>query len=558
MLHRATQVGVDDQGGITALRANEREIRDGGRFAFTRTTTDERDSVCFRIGAIEFDICPQNSIRFGVRCIAFGLVKQGDVLRNNRENRNTEETFDVVHRFHAGVEILDEKCETNADDEANEHSKSQIQTDSWARRITWRLGDLFHADGETRHGHLHGLSLGAGADAIEQRSLFDVSVLRARVVRAQIFCVQLFSVDLLQPLVQFIASALRCPQISFQSFTNNSDLLLELTGVNLAGGAERFDLRMIFAEAGIQEQRFLRDCLLIVGENFLHGWILNIESRQHSHQIIALEVLDLRQPARKRRDLGLGVVHFLLLSEDDVVDRRLSVFGSFGVKIDNVFLVPDLRHFRARFFDALLLFADFLVHHGDRAIENFFFFLDASVLIDAHDLVGDVGRDLRIGIKNADLKQVGIADFIDIELAAQHLIGALARRSSPISRPFLLKIQLLDDRIENAGALNDLINRGSQLRIVNWQVRVALTKNARIFCGRFNFNDNVGSVFPGLEISENRGGDQDQKECEQNEHPTDANYAPVIEKMKLNFFVVCHNQWDPWQEPPILAKSPPK
>ena len=34
---------------------------------------------------------------------------------------------------------------------------------------------------------------------------------------------------------------------------NDADLLLELTGVNLTGGAERFDLRMIFSKAGIQE-----------------------------------------------------------------------------------------------------------------------------------------------------------------------------------------------------------------------------------------------------------------------------------------------------------------
>ena len=94
MLDRATQVSVDNQCRITALSADEGEVCDRGRLAFAGTAADERDGVGFGIGAIEFDVGPQNSIRFSVRRVAFGFVQQIDVLRNDREDRNTEKPFD--------------------------------------------------------------------------------------------------------------------------------------------------------------------------------------------------------------------------------------------------------------------------------------------------------------------------------------------------------------------------------------------------------------------------------------------------------------------------------
>ena len=167
MLHGPAQVGVHDEGGISPLRADEREIRDGGGFSFARSAADERDRVRLRIRPIELDVRSQNSIRFGIRRVAFGFVKQVDVLWNDRENRNAEETLDVVHRLHAGVEILNEKGEADSDDKTDQRAKREIQSNSWPRRINRRLGDLFDADCEARHRQLHCLGLSACPDAVE-------------------------------------------------------------------------------------------------------------------------------------------------------------------------------------------------------------------------------------------------------------------------------------------------------------------------------------------------------------------------------------------------------
>ena len=155
-----------------------------------------------------------------------------------------------------------------------------------------------------------------------------------------------------------------------------------------------------------------------------------------------------------------------------------------------MFLVPNPGHFDPRVLNSLLLFANLFVHGRDRAIEDFFFFLNAPVLINAYDFVGDVRRQLRTGIEDTDLEKVGVAHFIDIELVAQHLIRDFARGAPAIPGPLVLKRQLLDDGIENSGPLNDLVNGGRQLRIMDWLIRIALTENARILGRRFDLHEN--------------------------------------------------------------------
>ena len=67
MLNRATKVSINNQSGITALRADKREICDSGRFAFPGTATDKRNGIGFGIWTIEFDIRAQDPIGFGIR-----------------------------------------------------------------------------------------------------------------------------------------------------------------------------------------------------------------------------------------------------------------------------------------------------------------------------------------------------------------------------------------------------------------------------------------------------------------------------------------------------------
>ena len=119
----------------------------------------------------------------------------------------------------------------------------------------------------------------------------------------------------------------------------------------------------------------------------------------------------------------------------------------------------------------LIFLRDLLVHRRDRAIQDLPLFLDAFILVNGDDFVRDIGGLLRVGIVNADLEQIGIAHFVEVELAAQNLVGLLARRAIAVAGPFVLQFQVFDHRVKNAGALNDLINRRRQLRIV---VRAAM------------------------------------------------------------------------------------
>src|SRR6266480_2044862 len=258
------------------------------------------------------------------------------------------------------------------------------------------------------------------------------------------------------------------------------------------------------------------------------------------------------------RNFGFCFVYFSFLFDDHAVDGGLTVFGPFGVKIDNVFFITNPGHFGPRFLNSLLLFANLFVHRRDRSIENFFFFLNAPVLINAYDFIGDICRQLRTAIEDTDLEKVGVAHFIDIELVAQHLIRDLARGAPAVPGPLVLKRQLLDDRIKNSGPLNDLENGGRQLRIMDWLVRIALTEDAWIFGGRFNLHENGRLVFARLKISKDGGGDQHQKEGEQNENPTDANYAPVVEKVELYLFVMCHTSGTLLARATHSSKNPAK
>ena len=141
-----------------------------------------------------------------------------------------------------------------------------------------------------------------------------------------------------------------------QRVANARDLLLELADVNLLGRAERFHFRMVFAEAGIQELRFLRDRLLIVRQNFLNRRILDVQGRHHPHQIFALELLDLLQlrlkdqrPWFRRRSLRSSCLMTMVLT------GAWRVLRAFRIQIDDVLFVANARDFRGRVVHSLLL-----------------------------------------------------------------------------------------------------------------------------------------------------------------------------------------------------------
>jgi hypothetical protein len=61
-----------------------------------------------------------------------------------------------------------------------------------------------------------------------------------------------------------------------------------------------------------------------------------------------------------------------------------------------------------------------------------------------------------------------------------------------------------------------------------------------------------------LKISDDGGGDEDEKESKQNKGPADADYTPVIQKMNFNFVSCGHICESVWRELPILVTRPSK
>ena len=92
-----------------------------------------------------------------------------------------------------------------------------------------------------------------------------------------------------------------------------------------------------------------------------------------------------------------------------------------------MFLVANARYFGGRVAYRLLFSRNLFIHGRDAAVHDLFLFLDAFVLIHSHDFVCDIGGLLGVGIENADLKQIGIAHFFDIESAEEELISLLSR-----------------------------------------------------------------------------------------------------------------------------------
>ncbi len=341
---------------------------------------------------------------------------------------------------------------------------------------------------------------------------------------------------------QPVTRGLRAPHVLRQGAADIRDLLLELFGVDGFRGAKSFHFWMVLRQTGIQEQGLVRDRLLIHRKDFLNGWILNVQRRHHPHQILAFDLLDLLELTGESGDFSVRLIDRLLLLDDDGVDGRRSVFRSFRIEIHDAFLVADPGHIGIGVVRPFLLFGDFRVHALDRAVHDVLFLVDACALINRHDLIGDVRRQLRVAIENVDLKQVGIADFSDIKPVAQALIGLLPGGAASSFGPFILEFQVVDHRIKHARALDDLKNRGGQLRIVDREIRVALAEDAHVLRGRFYLNEDRRQEFARLKIGDHRRSHQHQEEGQENKDPTDANDPPIIEKVEFCFFSVCHRK----------------
>src|SRR4029077_20558022 len=101
-------------------------------------------------------------------------------------------------------------------------------------------------------------------------------------------------------------------------------------------------------------------------------------------------------------------------------------------------------------------------------------------------------------------KEVSVADRVNFKFGAQDGICLFTRKPAPhASGPSFLKFQILDNRIKDAGALDNLVDGWSQGGVVHWLGRRVqlLSKNVRILRRGTDLDESGGLIFARLKIS---------------------------------------------------------
>ena len=104
-----------------------------------------------------------------------------------------------------------------------------------------------------------------------------------------------------------------------------------------------------------------------------------------------------------------------------------------------MFFVADPSGLSAGIVHAFLLLGNLLIHRFDRTAHDLLFLFHARVLINIDNFISDVGRLLGVGVEHADLKQIGVAHFIDFELTPEPLVSLFQRDSATAASPFSLQ-----------------------------------------------------------------------------------------------------------------------
>ena len=152
------QVGVHQQDALAVLRKDNRQIKDGGGFAFARATADHGQAVGPILLARKQDVRAQHPVSFGMRTFGPFLDQGTHILRDDTQHRRLQRALDIVNCLHAGIEVFDEEGQTNADDQSHNNSQRDVERKIGADRFAprfGRVGDLH--DGAFRQSQVHRL-----------------------------------------------------------------------------------------------------------------------------------------------------------------------------------------------------------------------------------------------------------------------------------------------------------------------------------------------------------------------------------------------------------------
>ena len=124
---RTAEVGIDHQHPLSTLRKNGGKVANGGGLAFAGAGADHGHRIELVVLAGEQQVRAQHAIRFAVRTFGALFQEVADVLGDDSQHWRLQGALDVVDGLDAGIEIFNEECEADTDDEADNDAERDIQ-----------------------------------------------------------------------------------------------------------------------------------------------------------------------------------------------------------------------------------------------------------------------------------------------------------------------------------------------------------------------------------------------------------------------------------------------
>ena len=473
------------------------------------------------------------------------LVEQRNIFGHDGQHGHLEEVLHVLHRLHAGIEIFEEECQADAENQSDDDRERHVEQDFRFGRSGGRLRFFPNARRTHRHAALHGLGRETQFGGFEDFFGLDVIVFGAPVFRAARLGFTLLQAGFLEVFLHFGHGALGNLQVGHERAPDAVDLLGQLLFVGGFFGLQGKDVGVACAETGLQGAGQLGADLLILRQDRGNSLILDLKRRQRAHQLVTGELFDLVVFGAKIGSLGARLARELFLLLQHGFLRLHGILEAVRVEVRDAELRADPAHFVVGFLHFLALFGNLVLQGGEGSGQDLLLLLDAFALVFLRDTVGQIGRFLRVRALDADLQEVGVTHLAHVDHAAQFEVSLLLRADAEFLAPPVDQIQRVDHRVKHLFPLDDLELRRGKTRIHAHRPLVTLGENPDLLLVLFDLDDDVRLVLARQEVSRHARGDHDQQESENDDRQAQSDDAPVIKEVQFSFlhggsFAVSH------------------
>ena len=341
-------------------------------------------------------------------------------MRDDAQNRRSQDPLDVVQGFDAGVEIFDEERETDADDQADNNPQNNIE------RLVRpdRAGSFFSPVQNDDTGTFRDGGVDCFLDDFQAEGFADLPLAGQIAFGDEVFAV----------LADGIA-------LELHFFV---ELIIELLGgVDLDGEAEHDppevigDLLLNFLQNGIvaHDLGMQRTVIFLGDGELLLGDIETFEQRSH----LGVRSDDRDRLLKRHRIIGQSEKFGEQGGDAQVVSVRVGALkieaperfrferrgGDFGVGIDvfNGQPFAQLFQFKLGGIDAIALGGQFFAQFFDAGLGPLALLVQAREAVLLGDFIGHVGGFLGIFAEDLDLDDAGVAELIEAQAIFQFLKG---------------------------------------------------------------------------------------------------------------------------------------